>query len=117
MCKLNKMTTQFQKKIINAVYKSITKDVSEIIKDPGYSDVFTIIKIICTIAGSMEIYSQREEYIKGTDKQKIVKIIGRLLINDYISEYRKEKFLELYNRTIDGSLDIIIEFAKNNEEF
>ena len=104
-----------QDEIIQILLDDISDDIIDIIRDPDVSDFLTILEVISRVSSMVEIIRVSEKPLKGKEKKQIVKTLGRLLIDQHCSEEIKDSVLDIYDKSIENTLEIMINFAKNNK--
>ena len=107
--------TGFQKTVVDRLYASVEASIEDVIKDPGVCDSLTIVKVICSIAGSLEMVKHDGKGLKGRDKRIILLYVGRKLIEEHTHEDYLIETMALYETLAPDILEHFVDFAKNNK--
>ena len=107
--------TVVQKEVTEKVYEDVKDIIQEIIADPDITDVFSIVHLVCTIAGSLELYTINDTKLSGRDKKEILLELGTIIVEENISDDLENSFKTIYYKTVEDTLEILIKFAKNNK--
>ena len=101
--------------IVNNLYENISQDIIDLIADPEVSDFITILEVITRVSGMVEVIRFGEKPIRGKEKKIVTKKLGRVLIDNNCPDELKDSVLDVYDKSIDNAIELLIDFAKNNK--
>ena len=97
------------------LYNNIKDIVNNVLIIPSIEDSLLILKTICTAGTIIEEMNSKDQKIRGRIKKKVVISTCRQIISDYVSPYRVNKILEIYDSSSNEIVEEVIQFAKKNK--